>query len=145
MVRWLSSLPPTFPLLTALTVAPWARSDAKYESLDKSAQGRYKDLEKKSASALSKAEKDAANTEAKLKKEAAAAAVMAEEKYSSLVADKKAAEQGAYTAALSALIQMDCVLCCDRLTLPCLHAQHRPAKEIGRLSSCIGKDTGDNG
>ena len=76
MVRRLSSLPPTFPLLTALTVAPWARSDAKYESLDKSAQGRYKDLEKKSASALSKAEKDAANTEAKLKKEAAAAAVM---------------------------------------------------------------------
>ena len=88
-------------LPTALTVAPCARSDAKYQSLDKSAQARYKDLEKKSSSALSKAEKDAKNTEAKLKKEAAAAAVMAEEKYNSLVADKKAAEEGAYVAALA--------------------------------------------
>jgi hypothetical protein len=86
-------------LLLTLTVAPWVCSDSKYDSLEKSAQGRYKDLEKKSSDALAKAEKDAANTEAKLKKEAAAAAVMAEEKYSSLAADKKAVEQGAYTAA----------------------------------------------
>ena len=69
-------------------------SDNKYAALEKSSEERYKDLQDKSSSQLSKAEKDAADNDARLKKEAAAAAVMAEEKYNSLVAEKKSAEKG---------------------------------------------------
>jgi hypothetical protein len=69
-------------------------SDNKYAALEKSSEERYKDLQDKSSSQLSKAEKDAADNDARLKKEAAAAAVMAEEKYNSMVAEKKSAEKG---------------------------------------------------
>lgn len=78
-----------------LTALPPPRSDGKYSSLEKSSEERYKGLETKLTAQLSKAEKDAADNDARLKKEAAASGVMAEEKYNSLVAEKKSAEKGA--------------------------------------------------
>ena len=66
-----------------------ARSDEKYASLERSAQEKYQELQQSSAQTLAKTQQSAADAEAQLTKEAAAAAVLAEEKYNSLVANNK--------------------------------------------------------
>ena len=72
-----------------------ARSDEKYASLERSAQEKYQELQQSSAQTLAKTQQSAADAEAQLTKEAAAAAVLAEEKYNSLVAAKNESTAGA--------------------------------------------------